>query len=803
MSRAFDRLPWVGVVCALVMLGGCGGAKARFAQHLQRGEQYLSAGVLDKASVEFRNALQIEPHAARALYLNGVVADRRSDLREAVGYYHAALDVNSDYREARAALARALVLAGAAKQALPIIEAGLARHRDDPPLLTARAAARAQLDDVSSALADAQLAVRLAPDDEDAVSLLAALYQRRGDTSRALDLVTATVTRKPASLALRQVLASLYLAAHDVAHSEQQLQAIMALAPKELPPRYQLAALYQSSGKLDAARNALEQAVTAVPGNNQPKLVLADFLFQQRSHEEGEKLLQSYLSREPGNQELRLELARLLERAGAAQQAVASLRQVIAPDPRSAYALTARNRIAAIEFAAGQTDAAGPELAAVLEQNPRDATALLLRSQIALTTHNPAAAIVDLRAVLRDQPNALDVQRRLARAYLANGDLGLAEGTLRSALASAAANQAGTVRRELAELLLQRGRADEAVTSLEEGVSQAPRDAALRELLVRAYIAKHDLTAAHAAADELKTLEPAAAVGPYLAGGVAEQQGHLDEARREFEHALELEPHAIEALIALTRLQLTRGQGAGALARVRAAASADANDPAILNLLGEVLIATKSYGQAIAPLTRATQLAPKWPLPYRNLASADLASGDSAGAEAAYRSGLKETASDPVLASGLALLCEQQGHVDQAIALYEALHAHEPRLEVASNNLAMLLVTYRSDQASLQRARELTAGFATSESGALLDTYGWVRLKLGDLGDALAVLERAASRAPESRVVRYHLAMAELKAGERDKARMDLETALTGAVRFAGSDDARATLNALTAGDKS
>ena len=56
-----------------------------------------------------------------------------------------------------------------------------------------------------------------------------------------------------------------------------------------------------------------------------------------------------------------------------------------------------------------------------------------------------------------------------------------------------------------------------------------------------------------------------------------------------------------------------------------------------------------------------------------------------------------------------------------------------------------------------------------------------MELKLVDFSEALPVLERAADRSPDSKVIHYHLAMAELKAGQRDKARNNLETALSGA----------------------
>src|SRR5262249_6859683 len=130
---------------------------------------------------------------------------------------------------------------------------------------------------------------------------------------------------------------------------------------------------------------------------------------------------------------------------------------------------------------------------------------------------------------------------------------------------------------------------------------------------------------------------------------------------------------------------------------------------------------------------------------------------------------------------------------------YEGLRARNPQMELAANNLAMLLVTYRTDQASLDRARDLTAGFVNSDVGALLDTHGWVMFKRGDLAEALAALQRASAEAPNSKVILYHLGMVQLRAGQPDKARASLEAALAGGASFTGNDEARLTLAHLKA----
>ena len=84
------KLP-VALLSLLLLLAGCGGAESRKAKHLEKGKEFLAAGNLDKARVEFSNALQIAPNDSAARYENGVVAERMGSVRQAVGFYQGAL----------------------------------------------------------------------------------------------------------------------------------------------------------------------------------------------------------------------------------------------------------------------------------------------------------------------------------------------------------------------------------------------------------------------------------------------------------------------------------------------------------------------------------------------------------------------------------------------------------------------------------------------------------------------------------------------------------------------------------------
>src|SRR5262249_41297205 len=154
-------------------LAGCGGAQARYTNHIERGKKYLTEDNLDKAGIEFRNALQIQPKDPEALYLTGRVNERRGNLRGAARLSQAAIDANPEYVPARAGLGKLYAFAGLPDRALQVVEPALAKHPDDADLLTVRSAARHQMKNDAGARADGERAVQLAPTNENAIALLA------------------------------------------------------------------------------------------------------------------------------------------------------------------------------------------------------------------------------------------------------------------------------------------------------------------------------------------------------------------------------------------------------------------------------------------------------------------------------------------------------------------------------------------------------------------------------------------------------------------------------------------------------
>ena len=62
------------LICAL--LAGCGGAEGRKAKYLERSKSYIASQNFDKATIELKNVLQIDPKNGEAYYLLAQIEEK-------------------------------------------------------------------------------------------------------------------------------------------------------------------------------------------------------------------------------------------------------------------------------------------------------------------------------------------------------------------------------------------------------------------------------------------------------------------------------------------------------------------------------------------------------------------------------------------------------------------------------------------------------------------------------------------------------------------------------------------------------
>lgn len=779
---------------AAVFLAGCGGAAERKAKYLEKGQTLYEQRNHDKAQLELRNALQIDPKDARAHFLLGRILEDKRDFSAAARSFLAAIEQEPKSVDARVRLGRLYLLGGAPDRAVQVANEALELAPDNAAAIALRGGIKGVQGDVDGAIKDGERALALDPAETDAISLVAGLYVKKKRVDDAIKLLADAVEKRPDHIVLRVLLADVYAGQGRDDEAAVQLQKIIEQKPDELAHRLRLASYYAKRKRLDDAEAVLRAAVESAQ-DERAHLALLDFLARERGPEAAEKESLNLLEREPKNHAVRLGLARFYESKGAADKAEAAYRRIIADDKRGPDGLTARNRLAVLLLRAGEREPAAALLDEVLAENAKDNDALLLRARLALADGKPAAAIADLRTVQRDQPESMEVLRLLGTAHARNGEATLGIDVLRKAV-QLKADDVGA-RLELAQQLGATGDIDGALDQYREVLKLNPKELAALETMFKIHVAREDWDAVDWVRGHVKRNLRGHAFEHFLTGLVHQNKGRYAASIAEFEAALKKAPTADDVLFALVRSHLAQKQPAKARARLQTAVASAPSNAAAHSLLGEVYLVEKNMPEALKSFRHAIKLNPRLVSAHRNLAMAHLLGKDAQNAEAALKEGIRATNGDVSLMAELALFYQRGGKADAAMAQYEEMLQKAPDSQLAANNLAMLLVSHRTDRNSLARAKELVERLGNTENPVFLDTVGWVRYKHGDVDAAIRALERAADKAKNEPLLHYHLGMAYYGRGDTERARQYLGRALESKTDFSGKEEAKLTFAKL------
>ncbi len=142
----------------------------------------------------------------------------------------------------------------------------------------------------------------------------------------------------------------------------------------------------------------------------------------------------------------------------------------------------------------------------------------------------------------------------------------------------------------------------------------------------------------------------------------------------------------------------------------------------------------------------------------------------------------------------LANIYQQQKHLEKAVEHYHKMLQIQEDNVLALNNLAGIYLQ-RGDSAALQLAKK--AYDQSPKSIPIIDTYGYIQIKMGDIDMGLRLLEKAVASSPESYDIIFHLAEGYSLKGNKEKAKKLLESILLENVNFAEKGQAQAVYNKL------
>ncbi len=786
----------IAATLVVIAVAGCGDKAESEASYINRGKELTAKGDLAGADVLYRNALQINPKSAEALYLLGANAERRGDMPAAYRIYVRVTEEKPDHVAALAKVGQVYAASGDLVRAREQAERAVKLDPEQPDVLLLLGLIDFRANDFAKARERATAVLAKDPGNVDATGLLARILEEDGQLDEAVAVYDAALRAKPDATPLRLMKTKALERADRFEAAVVSYRELIVREPKVYDHRLNLARGFERRGERAMAEAVLREAIAAGVGASRPKLELLDMMARANDVDAADAELIRMATASPDEYPLQFRLADRYYRSQRPDEAKTVLEAVVKRDPSGPNGITARLALARIALGEGNGDIGDALLAEVIKLEPGNDDALLMRAARALARNEPEPAIIDLRTVLRDVPNSVEAKRLLANAYFMAGKTDLAEKQLSSLIEQNAGD--ADAKFDLAYLQARRGASGEALALLDEVASAVPSAVAPLRAKAMMMIAERQWAGAEETIARIGELPDQQLLASMLSGILYLASERPKEAATAFAKAHALAPSAIAPVNGIVRTHLAQGDVDGAVRFVRGLTVANPDSGYLKNSYGELLLFQGKRDEAVGVFETAKRLTPNSPQPYFNLSRAYIGKGDPGSAVAVLDEGLQKLPVDPLLLRAKADALVMRGQHTEALQIYLKLVETRPDDDDAANNAAALIADFEYENpAKLQHAVDLVKRFETAGSPSYLDTLGWVRYRTGDYELARVALMRAARRLPDDAEIHYHLGMVKYRLGDKEGARAALEVAAAGS-GYPGLGEAQETLRQLT-----
>jgi cellulose synthase operon protein C len=765
-----------------LQISGCSSPEERAGSYYTSGMKLLEAGENQKADVEFRNALKLKKDLLPAWRGLAQTREASRDWEGLVPVLQTILDLDPKDEATRLKLARFYLVGGAVEQALKVADETGEPGANDAALLALKAIIHYRLNEGDTALGEAQAALKIDPENPDALIVLAADRLARNDVDGALKLVSGETPAQKKDLELQLFKIKLYTQLKDYPKLESLLRDLTELHPEEVVFRKQLVSLYMYEHRAQDAERELRAIASADPKNPQPGLDLVWFLYSVKGPAAAREELLALTNGGADIFPYQLAMAELDYNQGRTSESFTRL-QSLGRSAQPADAAKAQLLLAQLQLLQKNADAAEKLIMEVLAKDARNVDALKLRASIRLDRGQLDGAVSDLREALNDQPRSLDIMLALASAYERSGAVELADRQMADALKVSRFDP--TVGLNYAAFLRRHSGMDRAYDVLTELTARWPSNVQILSALAEIKLMRQDWIGAQEIAETIKRIGDDGGLGDQIIGTALSWDRQYDASVAAFQAAVAAAPTAAQPMVGFVGA-LVRGKRTDkAVAFLQAALQKDPNSAEAHVLLGDIELSKNQSEEAEKNFKAAVEGQPKAEIGYRALSDFYARQKKFDIALGVIRTGIKELPESDVLHLTLANTLELKGDYEAAISEYDYLLKQQPDSMLIANNLASLLADHRADTDSLARARSLAARLQNSDIAQFKDTLGWVYYRQGDFRAAVPLLEAAVAYLPDLALARYHLGMSYIGIGQPAKASEQLKQALA---RSPGAD---------------
>ena len=597
--------------------------------------------------------------------------------------------------------------------------------------------------------------IERAPGNIPARKLLAASLAKNGQVQRALEVLRPALQEAPGDHDLMGLAGEIYLTGNEPAKALEYFERAAKLDPKSATARIGLGLSWLAAGETDRALAALESAVQLDPDRYRADLLLVMTHLQRANYDQALQAMQSLEKKQPKNP-LTYNLKGMIYTAKK-DEATARKHLEHALELNSTYVPAAVN-LARLDLQAKRPEVARRRLEAILNKDKNNTEALLALAKLAPSLGVTSKERIDwLERARLASPGSVQPALMLALAYAQSGDV-------KKALESA--QQAQTAHPNSVEVL--------------ETLAILQKAAGATEQALVTY-------------NKLAALQPNSAITLYRLAVAQVANADRNGAANTLRKAVSLQPDLLEAQVMLGSLELQAGRYPAAMKIAQLVQKQAATSAAGFILEGDIRMKEKNFPQAVKAYETAYDMS-KNGMALVKLHQAYARSGKGEEGEAKLARALKEAPDDAGIRTYIAENSIRNGKYKDAIEQYEWLLKKQPDNAALTSNLAWAYWQVKDTRAldTAERAYKLNPGNA-----AAADTLGWILVEQGNTKRGIELLQKAVTSAPKVSEHRYHLARALMKAGDRTKAREELEILLKNAPRSRFAAEAKQLLAEL------
>src|SRR5437588_102135 len=764
----------------VALAASCTSPEKAKAQHVQRGEAFLKERRWQEASIEFRNALQIDDNLAAAHWGLAQAYEQLGRGGEYVEELQRTVKLDPTNVLARLKLANGYLYAF--------------NQQKNQELL-------AEAERLANEI------IARDPKNPDGQILLANVIYFKGDAKQAEDKIKYPISLDPQRVESYMGLARFYLQTGRQAEAEATYKQAISVNDRSSLAHIEYGKFLTQTGRSEQAEGEFRRAAEVDPENRDVRWVLASYYLVNNRLDKAEDAYKAWAQLDWDKPDGRARLADYYATVGRFDDAAGIYQEIVNNKDWSDYT-RARYRLGEISLQRGDAAGAKAQIDELLKRNPKDVDALFLRARMRVSSGKLKDAIADLKTVLDAEPRSKLGLYFMADALYRDGQFEQARERageleryyqdflpvkliqIQIALDSGDADGARRIGDDLLKKLQDAAPTGDMTPQLMADVKTNAlmlRGKSLLQLGQKAASRDEALKYVASARADFEAARQSAPNSPLPYVNLADAAGaenKADEAQQQIEHALSIDRTNFQALTALINLGMVTVKLDEVRSRVEQLAGEQPNNAQLQYLVGDAYRHGNQQQppdpqRAESAFQHAIQLDADYMPAYTALAELYIGTQQPDRAIEEYKKITERRPDDFIAFRNIGLIEAGRGQFDVAADYYHRVLSIRPDEPISENNLAMLYVEH--DKVNAEEAIRLAQDIVRRFPGepGFADTLGWVYFRNGLYPDAADQLQRsvalASKQGGDNSLYRWHLGAALAASGDRTAARRELQ----------------------------